>query len=78
MGPSFTQVFAQELGNTNLVEYHTNKDKEPRPLGTESTTGVGSSPIKTTTQSPNRPNSATYSNLMGHNKVTPQKVLLCK
>ena len=56
VGSSFTQVFPQELGNINLVEYHTNKDKEPRPLGTESTTEAGSSPTKTTTQSRNRSN----------------------
>ena len=76
MGFSFSQVFAQDLGNTDLVEYHTNKDKEPRPLSTESTTGAGSSPIKATKQSPNRPNSTTHSNLREHKTVTPQKVLL--
>ena len=72
MGPSYTQVFAQELDNTNLVEYH----KEPRPLTTESSKGVGSSPIKATKQSLNGSNSTTYSNLREHEMVTPQKVLL--
>ena len=71
MGPSCTQVFAQELGNTNLVEYH----KEPRPLTTESSKGAGSSPIKATKQSPNGSNSTTYSDHIGHNTVKIQNVL---
>ena len=72
MGPSYTQVFTQELDNTNLDEYC----KEPRPLTTESLKGVGSSPIKAIKPSPKVTNSTTYSDLREHEMVTPQKALL--
>ena len=72
MGPTYTQIFAQELGNTNLVEYH----KEPRPLTIEPSQGVGSSPIKATKLSANGSNLTTYSDIRDQKMVTPQKVLL--
>ena len=75
VGSSFIQAFTQEPGSIDLVEYHTNKDKEPRSLGRGPKTDVGSSLIRTTTQNSNRPNSATYSDHIGHNTVKIQNVL---
>ena len=75
MGSSVTQAFTQEPGSIDLVEYHTNKDKEPRSLGRGPKTNIGSSLIRTTTQDLNRPNSATYSDHIGHNTVKIQNVL---
>ena len=41
VGSSFTQVFTQEPGNIDLIEYHTNKDKKPGYLDRGPTTEVG-------------------------------------
>ena len=68
MGPSFTQVFAQELDNTNWVEYH----KKTRPLTTKPSKGVSFSPIKATKLNLKGSNSTIYSDHREQEMVTPQ------
>ena len=70
--PLSTQVFAQELDNTNQIEYH----KETRLLTTKLSKEPSSSAIKATKLNLKGSNSTTYSDLWEHKMVIPQKALL--
>ena len=66
------EVFAQELGNTNQIEYR----KETRLLTTKPSKEASSSPTKATKPDLKGSNSTIYSNHKEHKMVTPQKAFL--
>ena len=68
------EVFAQELGNTNQIEYR----KETRLLTTKPSKEASSSPTKATKLNLKGSNSTIYSDHREYKMVTPQKAFLSR